>query len=90
MKVDSFLHKGLRNKLVEGLRIKGIHDEAVLKAMNKVPRHLFMDSSFVHFAYQDKAFPISENQTISMIFVVYNWCVFHCGWGTFESQNPWM
>jgi protein-L-isoaspartate(D-aspartate) O-methyltransferase len=67
---DSFLHKGLRRKLVEELRTKGIHDENVLKAINSVPRHLFMDSGFVHFAYKDKAFPIAANQTISQPYTV--------------------
>ena len=62
---DSFLHKGLRKKLVEGIRRKGIRNEAVLEAIGRVPRHLFMDSSFVHFAYKDQAFPIAANQTIS-------------------------
>ena len=67
---DSYLHKGLRKKLVEEIRQKGIHDERVLQAVNKVPRHLFMDSSFVHFAYKDQAFPIAANQTISQPFTV--------------------
>ncbi len=67
---DSFLHKGLRQKLVDELRNKGINDENVLDAINKVPRHLFMDSSFVKFAYKDKAFPIGAGQTISQPFTV--------------------
>jgi protein-L-isoaspartate(D-aspartate) O-methyltransferase len=67
---DTYLHKGLRKKLVEEIRKKGIHDERVLQAINKVPRHLFMDSSFVHFAYKDQAFPIAANQTISQPYTV--------------------
>ena len=63
-------HKGLRKKLVDEIRQKGIYDERVLNAINKVPRHLFMDSSFVHFAYKDQAFPIAANQTISQPFTV--------------------
>ena len=70
MTEDTYLHKGLRKKLVEEIRRKGIHDEQVLEAINKVPRHLFMDSSFVHFAYKDQAFPIAANQTISQPFTV--------------------
>ena len=62
---DSYRHKGLRKQLVEALRTKGISDEAVLTAINEVPRHVFLDSSFVELAYQDKAFPIGSGQTIS-------------------------
>lgn len=67
---DSYLHKGLRKKLVDSIRKKGISDEKVLNALNNVPRHLFMDSSFVKHAYQDKAFPIAANQTISQPYTV--------------------
>lgn len=67
---DSFQHKGLRRKLVEEIRRKGIHDEKVLEAINKVPRHLFMDSSFIKFAYRDQAFPIRAGQTISQPYTV--------------------
>ncbi len=67
---DSFLHKGLRRKLVEELREKGITNTRVLNAISSVPRHLFMDSGFVHFAYKDKAFPIAANQTISQPYTV--------------------
>lgn len=67
---DSFLHKGLRRKLVEELKLKGIVDERVLEAVGKIPRHLFMDSGFVHFAYKDQAFPIAANQTISQPYTV--------------------
>ncbi|MCK9400214.1 MAG: protein-L-isoaspartate(D-aspartate) O-methyltransferase [Bacteroidales bacterium] len=67
---DSFRHKGLRKKLVETLRQKGITDANVLQAINRVPRHLFLDSSFLEYAYQDKAFPIGSGQTISQPFTV--------------------
>ena len=67
---DNFRHKGLRKKLVDEIKSKGITDRNVLQAINTVPRHLFMDSSFVHFAYQDKAFPIADNQTISQPYTV--------------------
>lgn len=63
---DSFVHKGKRKILVEYLRKKiGILDENVLKAINEVPRHLFLESVFEDFAYEDRAFPIAANQTIS-------------------------
>jgi len=62
---DNYRHKGLRKQLVETLRSKGISDETVLAAINEVPRHVFLDSSFVELAYQDKAFPIGSGQTIS-------------------------
>ncbi len=67
---DSFKHKGLRNRLVETIKSKGINDEKVLYAIGNVPRDLFMDSGFIDHAYQDKAFPISANQTISQPFTV--------------------
>ena len=63
-------HKGLRNQLVKTVRNKGIKDEKVLAAIAKIPRHLFMDSGFVDFAYQDKAFPIAASQTISQPYTV--------------------
>ena len=62
---DSYRHKGLRKQLVDQLRTKGITDEAVLAAINEVPRHVFLDSSFVELAYQGMAFPIGSGQTIS-------------------------
>jgi len=67
---DTFQHKGLRKKLIEEIRKKGITDENVLKAMNAVPRHWFLDSAFLQHAYQDKAFPIDEGQTISQPYTV--------------------
>jgi protein-L-isoaspartate(D-aspartate) O-methyltransferase len=67
---DTYLHKGLRNKLVEEIKSKGIREQKVLDAINKVPRHLFMDSSFVKLAYKDQAFPIGSGQTISQPYTV--------------------
>ena len=67
---DSFRHKGLRKQLTEELRHKGITDIQVLQAINKIPRHLFIDNAFVNFAYQDKAFPIGSGQTISQPYTV--------------------
>ena len=67
---ESYRHKGLRKKLIEEVRNKGIWNEEVLDAMGKVPRHLFMDSSFINFSYTDKAFPIAAGQTISQPYTV--------------------
>ena len=60
----------MRNQLVATIERKGITDKKVLAAISKIPRHLFMDSSFVDFAYQDKPFPIGADQTISQPFTV--------------------
>ena len=68
--MDSYLYKGLRRQLVEGLRAKGINDERILGAIGEVPRHVFMDSSFIKFSYRDQAFPIGEGQTISQPYTV--------------------
>ena len=68
--VDSFRHQGLRKQLVEHLASKGITNLEVLNAMNKIPRHLFLDNAFINFAYQDKAFPIGAGQTISQPYTV--------------------
>ncbi len=67
---DSFEAKGKRKKLVAELRQKGITDEDVLRAIDTVPRHLFMDPAFLVHAYTDKAFPISSGQTISQPYTV--------------------
>ena len=67
---DSYQHKGLRKKLMDLLREKGITDENVLQAMNNIPRHYFLDSAFDKIAYEDRAFPISEGQTISQPYTV--------------------
>lgn len=68
--IDDFEAKGKRKKLVEDLRHKGIDDEEVLRAIGKVPRHVFMDPAFLIHAYVDKAFPISSGQTISQPYTV--------------------
>jgi protein-L-isoaspartate(D-aspartate) O-methyltransferase len=70
MMQDNFQHKGLRKKLVEEIRGKGISKTEILEAVGKVPRHLFMESSFVKFSYADKAFPIGSGQTISQPYTV--------------------
>lgn len=67
---DTLKHKGKRNQLVRILEDKGIADKAVLDAIRAVPRHLFMDSGFEDHAYQDKAFPIGAEQTISQPYTV--------------------
>lgn len=67
---DSFEAKGKRKRLVAELRLKGITDEEVLRAIDTVPRHLFMDPAFLNHAYVDKAFPISSGQTISQPYTV--------------------
>lgn len=67
---DTYRHQGLRKKLLEIVRAKGISDENVLKAIGKIPRHYFMDLTFVDFAYADQAFPIGAGQTISQPYTV--------------------
>jgi protein-L-isoaspartate(D-aspartate) O-methyltransferase len=67
---DTYRHKGLRKKLVETVRSKGITDEKVLEAIERIPRHFFLDSAFDEVAYEDKAFPIAEHQTISQPYTV--------------------
>ncbi len=67
---DTFKHKGMRQQLVKVVESKGITDKNVLKAIGKIPRHLFMDSGFLDHAYQDKAFPIAADQTISQPYTV--------------------
>lgn len=62
---DTYIHKGLRNRMVSALKQKGITDSKVLEVMNKVPRHCFLDSSFANIAYEDRAISILCNQTIS-------------------------
>lgn len=68
--VDSFKHKGLRKALVRELENKGISDKEILKAIEKIPRHFFLDTTFVEFAYKDQAFPIGAGQTISQPYTV--------------------
>jgi len=67
---DTYRHKGLRKKLVDLLQSKGITDERVLTAINTVPRHFFLDSAFDKVAYEDRAFPIAQQQTISQPYTV--------------------
>ena len=67
---DTSKHQGLRNQLAKILQAKGIVDENVLNAVRQIPRHLFIDSSFEAHAYQDKAFPIAAEQTISQPYTV--------------------
>ncbi len=67
---DNYKQRGLRNKLVKKLREKGITDEGVLAAIGKVPRHVFFDEALLNHAYEDKAFPIGEGQTISQPYTV--------------------
>ena len=67
---DTNKHQGLRNQLAKQLEEKGITDKNVLEAIKKIPRHLFLNSSFEDFAYQDKAFPIGAGQTISQPYTV--------------------
>ncbi len=70
MQLDTNKHKGLRNQLVATIKAKGIKDKNVLDAIGKIPRHVFMDSGFIDFAYQDNAFPIAADQTISQPYTV--------------------
>ena len=68
---DTYLHKGMRKQLIDFLRKKRhITDTKVLAAMNRLPRHYFLDSAFDRIAYEDRAFPIGEGQTISQPFTV--------------------
>lgn len=67
---DTYRHKGLRKKLVETIKAKGITDERVITAIENIPRHFFLDSAFDEVAYEDRAFPISAGQTISQPYTV--------------------
>ena len=67
---DTYRHKGLRKKLIDSLKEKGITDEKVLEAMMNIPRHYFLDTALEQIAYQDRAFPIGEGQTISQPYTV--------------------
>jgi protein-L-isoaspartate(D-aspartate) O-methyltransferase len=67
---DTYRHKGLRKKLLETIRDKGITDEKALEAIGNIPRHFFLDSAFDEVAYEDRAFPIGEGQTISQPYTV--------------------
>lgn len=70
LRTDTYRHKGMRKKLIDIVRKKGIEDERLLDAMERLPRHLFLDEAFVAFAYEDTAFKIGEGQTISQPFTV--------------------
>jgi protein-L-isoaspartate(D-aspartate) O-methyltransferase len=67
---DTFRHKGMRRKLVEQLSAKGIHDQKILSVINTIPRHIFLEKAFEEWAYEDKAFPIGNEQTISQPYTV--------------------
>ena len=67
---DTYQHKGLRRQLINVLKEKGITDERVLDAINTIPRHFFLDSAFDKIAYEDRAFPIAADQTISQPYTV--------------------
>lgn len=67
---DTLKHQGLRRQLIQNLRDKGIQDEAVLQVMEQTPRHFFMDPGLVNFAYEDQAYPIAAEQTISQPYTV--------------------
>ena len=67
---DTYRHKGLRKQLVDTLKQKGITDDRLLNAINNIPRHYFLDSAFDKVAYEDRAFPIAEAQTISQPYTV--------------------
>ena len=67
---DTYRHKGLRKKLTDVIRTKGITDEKILEAISRIPRHFFLDSAFDEVAYEDRAFPIGEGQTISQPYTV--------------------
>lgn len=68
--LDTFKHKGMRNRLIDGIAEKGISDARVLAAMRLIPRHLFVESALADVAYEDRALPIADGQTISQPFTV--------------------
>lgn len=67
---DTYRHKGLRKKLIDSIQSKGITDENILNAMMQIPRHYFLDKALEEIAYQDRAFPIGQDQTISQPYTV--------------------
>ncbi|MEP6950848.1 MAG: protein-L-isoaspartate(D-aspartate) O-methyltransferase [Ginsengibacter sp.] len=67
---DTYRHKGMRKKLIDSIRGKGITNDRVLEAMMNIPRHYFLDTALDHIAYEDRAFPIQEGQTISQPYTV--------------------
>jgi len=68
--IDNYRHRGLRKKLVEIVKSKGINDDKILRALNKIPRHYFLEPAFTDWAYKDVAFPIDADQTISQPYTV--------------------
>lgn len=70
LQIDTYRHKGMRRQLVEELRSKNLFSEEVLEAIQRIPRHFFLDKAFEEWAYQDKPFPIGHEQTISQPFTV--------------------
>lgn len=68
--IDTFKHQGMRRKLVDEIRQKGVDEPEVLAAIEEIPRHFFLDNAFLNYAYEDKAFPIGSGQTISQPFTV--------------------
>ena len=68
--IDNYKTKGLRKRLVQELKSKGIQDSKVLEAINKIPRHYFLDTAFTEHSYKNKAFPIGHGQTISHPYTV--------------------
>ncbi|MFM7089605.1 MAG: protein-L-isoaspartate O-methyltransferase family protein, partial [Bacteroidota bacterium] len=70
LQTDTYRHKGMRRQLVEELRSKNLFSEEVLEAIQRIPRHFFLDKAFEEWAYQDKPFPIGHEQTISQPFTV--------------------
>jgi protein-L-isoaspartate(D-aspartate) O-methyltransferase len=67
---DNYRHQGLRKKLINEIRAKGIDNEAILIVMGSIPRHVFFENAFLEYAYADKAFPIEAGQTISQPYTV--------------------
>jgi protein-L-isoaspartate(D-aspartate) O-methyltransferase len=67
---DTYQHRGMRRRLVDTIKEKGISDDSVLGAISRIPRHFFLDSAFDKIAYEDRAFPIAEGQTISQPYTV--------------------
>ena len=69
-RIDTYRHKGMRKKLVAEIKEQGISDEKLLEAIDKIPRHFFMDDAFTEIAYENRAFPIGKEQTISQPYTV--------------------
>ena len=67
---DNAKYQGLRRQLAEKLRSKGIASDKVLQVIENTPRHFFMDPALLNYAYEDKAYPIDSDQTISQPYTV--------------------